>query len=103
MRLSRKKAIITGAANGIGRAIFLRFVEEGAMVVGVDQDEMGLDETISRVADPNAQVYKYVSDVSSKKSARARVLVNTPASYAGIEYWVSKRFLLVSGSSGISD
>ena len=77
MRLSRKKAIITGAANGIGRAIFLRFVEEGAMVVGVDQDEMGLDETISRVTDPSAQVYKYVCDVSSKKSVELMVLQST--------------------------
>ena len=77
MRLSRKKAIITGAANGIGRAIFLRFVEEGATVVGVDQDEMGLDETISRVTDPNAQVYKYVCDVSSKKSVELMVLQST--------------------------
>ncbi len=56
MRLSRKKAIVTGAANGIGRAIFLRFVEEGAAVVGVDQDEMGLNETVSNVTDPNAKV-----------------------------------------------
>ncbi len=77
MRLSCKKAIVTGAANGIGRAIFLRFVEEGAAVVGVDQDEMGLNETISNVTDPNAKVYKYVCDVSSKKSVERMVLQST--------------------------
>lgn len=42
MRLNDHVAIITGAASGIGRAIALRFAEEGARVVLVDQDEEGL-------------------------------------------------------------
>ena len=84
MRLSGKKAIVTGAANGIGRAIFLRFVEEGAAVVGVDQDEMGLNETVSNVTDPNAKVYKYVCDVSSKKSVKFTLTTNPDTEYSDL-------------------
>lgn len=36
MRLKNKTVIITGASSGIGRAIALRFCEEGANIVAVD-------------------------------------------------------------------
>ncbi|HKH12201.1 MAG TPA: glucose 1-dehydrogenase [Rubrobacter sp.] len=38
-RLEGKRAIVTGAANGIGRAIALRLASEGARVVLADVDE----------------------------------------------------------------
>jgi 3-hydroxybutyrate dehydrogenase len=40
--LDERTALVTGAASGIGRAIALRAVEDGAVVVGVDRDEVGL-------------------------------------------------------------
>ena len=36
MRLEGKRAIITGAGSGVGRASALRFAEEGASVVCAD-------------------------------------------------------------------
>jgi meso-butanediol dehydrogenase / (S,S)-butanediol dehydrogenase / diacetyl reductase len=44
-RLAGKVALITGAGAGIGRAVALRLVDEGATVLGVDIDQRGLDET----------------------------------------------------------
>ena len=41
MRLKDKVAIVTGAGSGIGRAIALRFAQEGARVVLVDRDQAG--------------------------------------------------------------
>lgn len=45
MRLTGKTAIVTGVASGIGRAVALRFLAEGARVAGFDLDGAGLDET----------------------------------------------------------
>ena len=44
-RLAGKRAIITGAASGIGRATARRFAAEGARVLAADLDEAGLAET----------------------------------------------------------
>jgi 3-oxoacyl-[acyl-carrier protein] reductase len=45
MRLADKVAIVTGAAQGIGRAYALRFAREGARVVVADLREEAASET----------------------------------------------------------
>ncbi|WIW90421.1 SDR family oxidoreductase (plasmid) [Sphingobium sp. V4] len=42
MRLAGKKAVVTAAAAGIGRAVAERFIAEGAQVNAVDRDAAGL-------------------------------------------------------------
>ena len=44
-RLEGKRALITGAASGIGRAISERFVEEGARIALVDLEPKALAAT----------------------------------------------------------
>ena len=44
-RVAGKIALVTGAANGLGRAIALRLAEEGASLVLTDIDSAGLAET----------------------------------------------------------
>src|SRR5438876_7577005 len=49
-RLATKIAIVTGAANGIGRAIAFRFAAEGAAVVIGDIDGAGLTRTAAAIS-----------------------------------------------------
>jgi NAD(P)-dependent dehydrogenase (short-subunit alcohol dehydrogenase family) len=41
--LEGKVALVTGAASGIGRAVVMRYLAEGARVVCLDRDEFSLD------------------------------------------------------------
>ena len=50
-KLEGKRAIVTGAASGIGRASMVRFAAEGATVIGVDVNADGLAETKRHVED----------------------------------------------------
>lgn len=49
-RLQDKVAVITGGANGIGRATVLRFLDEGAAVVAADLNETTGKETLALAA-----------------------------------------------------
>jgi meso-butanediol dehydrogenase/(S,S)-butanediol dehydrogenase/diacetyl reductase len=48
-RLDGKVALMTGTGGGQGRAAALRFISEGALVVGCDLNAAGNDETIQLV------------------------------------------------------
>lgn len=50
-RIAGKVAVVTGAANGIGRAVARRFVAEGARVIGGDVDEAGLAALAAELGD----------------------------------------------------
>lgn len=67
-RLQDKVAIITGAANGIGRATAERFVSEGAKVVLVDIDADNLREIAGALGE---QAHAVVADVSDEADTAA--------------------------------
>lgn len=43
-RLSGKTALVTGAAQGVGRAIALEFLNQGATVIAIDQNVAGVSD-----------------------------------------------------------
>jgi NAD(P)-dependent dehydrogenase (short-subunit alcohol dehydrogenase family) len=73
MRLQDKVAIVTGAGSGIGRAIALRFGQEGAQVVLVDRDQAGGAETLSLIAAAGKDAHLVVADVSRGSDAERLV------------------------------
>jgi len=71
MKLKNDIALITGAGNGIGRAIALRFSQEGAKVALLDLDEKGLSETEQQIEAAGGEAISYVGSVTSREDVQA--------------------------------
>ena len=70
MRLQGKRAIVTGAASGIGRAGALLFAKEGAAVVAVDIDAAGLTSLMEEIARAGDKGHMLVADLTRADVAR---------------------------------
>jgi NAD(P)-dependent dehydrogenase (short-subunit alcohol dehydrogenase family) len=78
MKVRGKVLVVTGAGNGVGRAVALEAIRRGAKVAGVDVSEAGLDETAALagpVALPEgADVEKLARDLTTPESAANQIL-----------------------------
>jgi len=72
-RFEGKTALITGAGSGIGRAIALRFAQEGADVAVGDMNEEGVKETARMVSELGRKAYASVCDVANPQDILAMV------------------------------
>lgn len=72
MRLAGKRALVTGAGSGIGRAIAVAFAAEGARVGIVDVDPSGGEETLAEVRRLSGGFF-FAADVSKAADAEAMV------------------------------
>jgi len=83
--LTGRKAVITGAASGIGLAIARRFAGSGAVVHLVDLDDLKIRQAAEAISSSGAQVVGHTCDVSDEASVAgtfsrigaARILVNS--------------------------
>jgi L-rhamnose 1-dehydrogenase len=73
MRLKDKVAIITGATRGIGRAIAVRFGQEGACVAVVGQNEEKGRETVQLIEAAGSDAIFIRTDVSDSAQVQAMV------------------------------
>ena len=73
MRLNDKTAIVTGAGRGIGRAVALRFAEEGAKVVVDDVNDALGTETVAAITDAGGEALFVNADVSDTADAERLV------------------------------
>ncbi len=60
--LAGKTAMITGAANGIGRGCALHLAEHGATIVAIDLDEAGLHGLLTEIGEPGQRAISVAGD-----------------------------------------
>ena len=65
MNLTDKKAIVTGAAQGIGKTIALQLAQQGADVVVTDINREGLDFVVAEIQALGRRAHAIAMDVSS--------------------------------------
>ena len=71
--LKNKVALVTGASSGIGRAVALGWVREGARVVVSDMNRAGGEETVALVRAQGGEAIFLAADVGQPKDAQSLV------------------------------
>lgn len=69
--MTGRRVVVTGAAQGIGKAVALRIAADGDNLVLVDRLPEGLEETAAEVRAAGAGVETFVCDLSSAEAVRA--------------------------------
>ncbi|MCE5254841.1 MAG: SDR family oxidoreductase [Actinomycetia bacterium] len=73
MRLEGKKALITGAGTGIGRATAVLFAQEGADVIATDLDPSQAEDTVGRLKTTGRRGVALAADLSRPHEVRAMI------------------------------
>ena len=77
MRLRDKVAIVVGAGQspgegmGNGRATVMRFVQEGAKVLAVDNNLASAEETVAMARQPGGECVAFEADVTKEATLAA--------------------------------
>ena len=97
MRLKGKVAVITGTAQGLGRAFCLKLAEEGAKIVAADINLNGAEETVKLIHEKGFEAFAMKVDVTNEEDVKAMaaeavsrfggidILLNNAAIYYGLQ------------------
>src|SRR5438445_573088 len=97
VRLNEKVAIITGGANGIGRATAVLFAREGARVVVADRDVTAGEETVTAIRAAGGEAIFVPTDVSRDADVAA-LLERAAKQYGSVQILVNCAGIDIQGS-----
>ena len=86
--LSDKVAVVTGASRGIGRAIALALVAQGAKVVASARNAQALDDLVAEIEAQGGEATAVAGDVALESDA-ARLIEQAVAAYGQIDVLVN--------------
>lgn len=66
-RLNGKRALVTGAATGLGQAIAISLARQGAHVAISDKPGISLNDTLIKIAPFNSDVFPFAMDVRKRE------------------------------------
>jgi NAD(P)-dependent dehydrogenase (short-subunit alcohol dehydrogenase family) len=72
-RLAGKRAIVTGAGSGIGRASALLFAREGASVLAVERDRAALSDTVAAIRSAGGRGIEITGDAGQEPDVAAYI------------------------------
>lgn len=96
MKLDQVRAIVTGAAGGIGRCFATELARRGASVAAVDVNASGLEELTAETKDLNGQVFITQLDVTNE-SAVVLFVNKTAEKFGGVNLLVNNAAILRDG------
>lgn len=67
MKVKGKVFLVTGGANGMGRELVLNLTKKGAMVVAVDINQQGLEETKEMAGAQAPNIETVVVDITNRE------------------------------------
>jgi NAD(P)-dependent dehydrogenase (short-subunit alcohol dehydrogenase family) len=83
-RLEGKRAIVTGAGSGIGRASARLFAAEGASVLAVDKTKNAVEETAALISKDGGRVVAMAADAGDEADVKAYV-AKAVSEFGGID------------------
>ena len=97
MRLAGKVALITGAAQGIGKGTAKIFAREGARVAVVDVDTRNGEDTVEEIERDGGQAFFLECDVAEEANCR-RMVDETVARYGHLDVLCNNAYWSKPGS-----
>jgi NAD(P)-dependent dehydrogenase (short-subunit alcohol dehydrogenase family) len=93
-RLEQRRAIVTGAGSGIGRAIAIRFAQEGARVLVADLNLKTAQETVAQLETPGLALELNVTQANQVQAIIAQVIQE----WGGLEVLVNNAGIAVAAT-----